>query len=87
MDLNMRNNGKVYSRFYRQTQERAAISERRASDEEREWCGVSKTDGQRIDPDMFRTTVMPPGSKFQTAVTVDQRSADPYRKDGTEKHR
>lgn len=87
MELSMRNNGKVYSKRYRDTQLRASVSADRATDEERTWAGVSVADGQKIDPNMYRTTVVPTGSRYEAAQTVDLREASPYRKDGSVRHR
>jgi hypothetical protein len=83
MNLNMRNNGKVFSKYYRSTQLRASISATRADDEERAWTDVTKTDGQRIDPDMFRQVIDPPGSKFVTGIVIDARKSSFYRTDGS----
>jgi hypothetical protein len=87
MELNMRNNGKLVTNQHKAMVERAAISDRRVSDEERAWAGVTETDGRRIDPDMFRTTVDVPGGRYEPTVTVDQREASPYRKDGSVRQR
>ncbi|OPY31563.1 MAG: hypothetical protein A4E31_00144 [Methanomassiliicoccales archaeon PtaU1.Bin030] len=83
----MRNNGKVLSQKHRQVIERGCISADRVTDEEREWAGITRADGQRIDPNMFRSTTDPPGSRYMTANTVDLREASPYRKDGSVRHR
>lgn len=83
MNLSMRNNGKVFSKKYKDTQARASISERRATDEERAWTDITDTDGKRIDPDMFRVYPDPPGSRYVTGIMVDVREASGYRKDGS----
>jgi len=83
MQLSMRNNGKVFCNYYRNTQLRASISAARATDEERAWTGITKTDGQRIDPDMYRQTIDPPGSMFVTGIVIDARKSSFYRTDGS----
>jgi len=82
MQLDMRNNGKVFSRKFKDTQLRASISASRATDEERTWTGVTSTDGKKIDPEMFRIYPSPDGGRYVTQIMTDVRK-NPYRHDGS----
>jgi len=82
MHLGMNNNGKVFSKKFKDTQLRASISERRATDEERTWTDITKEDGQKIDPDMFRIFPHPDGGRYVTQIMTDVRQ-NPYRHDST----
>ena len=83
MQLDMQNNGKVFSKKYKEAQLRASISARRATDEERTWTGITKAQGEQIDPDMFRIYPDPPGSRYVKNIMVDVREKDPYKHDGS----
>jgi hypothetical protein len=72
----------VFSQKYKDTQLRLSISETRGTDEERRWVNLTKTDGQKIDPTMFRIYPNPSGSRYITSIMVDVRQ-NPYRHDGS----
>ena len=83
MDLTMQNNGKVFSKKYKDTQLRASISDRRATDEERAWVDLQVSDGRKGDPDFYRIYPDPPGSRYVKGMLVDVRS-NPYRHNKSE---
>ena len=81
MDLNMQNNGKVFSKKYKDTQRRASISNLRATDEERAWTDINKQDA-KLDPDQFRIYIDPPGARYEKGMMVDVRQ-NRYRHDSS----
>ena len=82
MFLSMQNNGKVFSNKYKETQARLSISDKRGTDEERRWTGITKEDGAKLDPEKFRFYPDPPGARYVRKFLVDVRQ-DPYKHDSS----
>ena len=84
MLLDMKGNGKVFSKKFQEAQARASTSANRATDEERAWTDITVKDGQKNDPDMYRLTLNPVGSRYIDQIVVDIRDKDPIKKDRSE---
>lgn len=73
MLLNMNTEGKVLSKTWQTLKELAFVDRHRLSDEEIIWTETRDTDGQNLNPDLWRATVQAPGGRYDTESVFDAR--------------
>lgn len=69
----MQNMGKVLSKKWHTLKEQGFIARNRISPEERIWTETKSSDGNTLNPDLFRVPLVPEDGRYEIGMVIDIR--------------